>query len=343
MTGDHMASPSVTYTFSNSTTADASQVNQNFTDLINGLTDGTKDLSISALTCAGNVSLNGNTTIGNASSDTFTLTASLASSIPLSAHNTHDIGSVTTLGLRAIYFASSSATKTAKLQGPAVSSDVTLTLPASTGTVALNGRTVQNFTSGSGTYTTPAGCIAIRVRMVGGGGSGSGGGTASWGAGNNGNDTTFGTALLTASAGAGGAAPASSGGAGGSYTINSPAIGFGVVGGAGFSGGANMAAAMGGAGGGSALGGAGAPTFGAGGAGATNSGAGGAGGYGGAGGGGYGGEGGGAGGFIDALIIGPSASYSYSVGAASTGGTAGTGGNAGGAGAAGRITVEEYY
>ena len=129
-----MASPSVTYTFSNSTTADATQVNQNFTDLINGITDGTKDLSISALTCAGNATLNGNTTIGNASGDDFTLTASLASSIPIKTHNSYDIGAATT-GLRYLYFASSSATKTAKLIGPAISSDIVVTLPALTCTV----------------------------------------------------------------------------------------------------------------------------------------------------------------------------------------------------------------
>ena len=73
-----MANVSVSYTFSNSTTADATQVNQNFTDIINGTSDGTKDFSISALTCAGNVTFNGNTTIGNASSDDLTVTASLA-------------------------------------------------------------------------------------------------------------------------------------------------------------------------------------------------------------------------------------------------------------------------
>lgn len=132
-----MAAPTVTYTFSNTTTADATQVNQNFTDILNALTDGTKDLSISALTLAGNFTANGNTTIGNASSDDLTITASLASSIPLKTHNSYDIGSVTSKGLRAIYFASSSATKTAKLQGPATSSDVTLTLPSTTGTLAL--------------------------------------------------------------------------------------------------------------------------------------------------------------------------------------------------------------
>lgn len=73
-----MASPSVTYTFTNGTTSDGPQVSQNFTDLINSLTDGTKDLSISALTCAGTVSLNGNINLGNASGDTITVAGTYA-------------------------------------------------------------------------------------------------------------------------------------------------------------------------------------------------------------------------------------------------------------------------
>ncbi|CAK0739699.1 hypothetical protein CCP2SC5_1020027 [Azospirillaceae bacterium] len=85
-----MAYPSVTYTFSNSTTADASQVNQNYADIINGLSDGTKDLSVSAITAAGNVTFNGNTAIGNASSDTLTITAVLSSTIALGTTFTYD-------------------------------------------------------------------------------------------------------------------------------------------------------------------------------------------------------------------------------------------------------------
>ncbi len=65
-----MAGPSVTYTFVNATVSDASQVNQNFTDLVNGATDGTKDYNINALTAAGTATLNGNVILGNAASDT---------------------------------------------------------------------------------------------------------------------------------------------------------------------------------------------------------------------------------------------------------------------------------
>jgi hypothetical protein len=73
-----MANPSVTYTFTNGTTADGTQVSQNFTDLINSLTDGTKSLNIDAITAAGTATFNGNTVIGNASGDTSVVTATMS-------------------------------------------------------------------------------------------------------------------------------------------------------------------------------------------------------------------------------------------------------------------------
>jgi hypothetical protein len=97
-----MASPSYTYTLTNGTTADASQVMQDFNDILNGVIDGTKDLNINALTCAGAVTLNGNVTVGNASSDDLTVTASLASTIPIKTTASYDIGS-TSLLLRRLY------------------------------------------------------------------------------------------------------------------------------------------------------------------------------------------------------------------------------------------------
>lgn len=128
-----MPAPSVTYSFSNGTVADATQVNQNFTDLINGISDGTKDLSISALTVAGNFSATGSTnTIGNASSDDFVLTASLASTINIKTTATYNIGSAT-LGLAGIYFGANS--QTVRIIGSgSMSATWTLTLPVSAGT-----------------------------------------------------------------------------------------------------------------------------------------------------------------------------------------------------------------
>jgi hypothetical protein len=198
----------------------------------------------------------------------------------------------------------------------------------------------QLFTSGTGTYTTPAGVKYIIVWMVGGGGGGGGSGTgAAGGTGGAGGNTTFGG--LTANGGGGGANIAvSGGGAGGSYSGASAGEGFvGAIGGRASPG------TAGGNGGNSFFGGAGAGGYTTGDAAAANTGSGG-GGAGQA----YGastnvGNGGGAGGFIRFRINGPSATYSYGVGAAGTAGTAGGGANAaaGGAGAAGVIIVEEFY
>ena len=125
-----MAYPSVTYTFSNSTTADATQVNQNFTDLINGLSDGTKDLSISALTVAGTATLNGAITLGNATTDDITITGYLASSFIPKTNQTYDIGTPD-LGLRALYLGVASAgALTAKVIASAsIAADRIYTMP----------------------------------------------------------------------------------------------------------------------------------------------------------------------------------------------------------------------
>lgn len=211
--------------------------------------------------------------------------------------------------------------------------------------------TVQKFTSGSGTYTTPAGVAYIKVRMVGGGGGGAGGGSAGGTAAGSGGNTTFGTTLLVANGGAGGTYAAQSG-AGGTASLGSGPIGLALQGGSGGSptiqgssavnsisiaGGMGAATPFGGAGGGGYQGNAGQDAIantgsGAGGGpalpiiGAANSGGGGS-----------------AGGFVDAIIAAPAASYAYSVGASGTAGGAGTLGAAGGAGGSGIIIVEEYY
>lgn len=203
--------------------------------------------------------------------------------------------------------------------------------------------TRQVFTSSSGTYTTPANCLYIKVRMVGGGGGGGGSGNSgSGGAGGTGGNTTFST--FTASGGAPGSGTASSasqGGAGGAAsggTINfAGESGSNVAvntGGSNVGADGGSSAFFGGAGkGGSSTGG---------GSGITNTGGGG--------GGAYlvssasaGGSGGGGGGSVEGWISSPAATYSYAVGAAGTAGAAGTSGNNGGAGGSGYIIVEEFY
>jgi hypothetical protein len=83
-----MANPSVTYTFVNGNVADAIQVNQNFTDLINSLTDGTKTLNIDALTCAGAFTANGNVDLGNAAGDTVSITGTIDTDVTIKSTDT---------------------------------------------------------------------------------------------------------------------------------------------------------------------------------------------------------------------------------------------------------------
>lgn len=199
--------------------------------------------------------------------------------------------------------------------------------------------TVQKFLSSTGTYTTPAGCTYIRVRMVGGGG---GGGAADTNSGTDGGTSTFGTTLLSAGGGIKGVHAGGAGGAGGAGSLGTGPVGLAFSGASG-SGGWNSVLTMnvsGGAGGNSVFGGSGGGGLSgsAGSAAGTNTGSGGGGGSSGSA---SGGGGGGAGGYVDAIITSPLATYAYAVGAAGAPGSAGT--KAGGAGAAGLIIVEEYY
>jgi hypothetical protein len=220
---------------------------------------------------------------------------------------------------------------------------------AGAGGGTLTAPLITKYTTGTGNFTKTGSPLYLRVRMVGGGGGGAGSGTASAGNGSNGVATTFGTTLLSAGGGVG-ALASSYGGNGGASSLGTGPIGMALTGGMGAGGDqpgtGNFAA--GGAGGDS-------PFFGGGGkssnvavatttAGQANTG-----------GGGQGGStitpaasnncgsGGGSGGYVEAIISSPSATYAYAVGTGGAGGTAGTNGGAGGAGGTGAIYVEEYY
>lgn len=121
-----MAAPSVTYTFANSTIADATQVNQNFADLVNGVSDGTKDLSINDLQI-------------NSFSD------NIIPSLPYAV----SLGSLTK-GIKYLYLGSSdSAAHTVRLSGPVIATDWNFVLPADDGE---NGQFLM--TDGAGTASS---------------------------------------------------------------------------------------------------------------------------------------------------------------------------------------------
>jgi hypothetical protein len=239
--------------------------------------------------------------------------------------------------------------------GTANASDLTV---AQTKAMLNTAMTVQRFTTGSGTYTTPTSpaplYIKIKIAGAGGGGSGSGstagtpnaspGGSSTW-------SVHSGSAILTAAGGAsGGTNQGGLPGSGGAPTTAAGAtpivsISGGAGGGGGFSNSASTYAQAGGHGGVNAFGGGGKSGTGGGlgGDGAANTGAGGGGGAGAAVSNVSAGHGGGAGAYIEAFIGSPSASYDYAVGAGASGGTNGNSGFSGGAGGSGVIIVEEYY
>lgn len=129
-----MAAISVTYTFVNSTTADASQVNTNFTNIIDGTSDGTKDFTVGTVTSNGAVNFKGAITLGDGSVDDLTINGSLASSLLIKTTNSYDVGS-STIALRSMYLGSSdSAAKTVRLIAGVIGTSYTLTLPVSGGT-----------------------------------------------------------------------------------------------------------------------------------------------------------------------------------------------------------------
>lgn len=236
-----------------------------------------------------------------------------------------------------VYATVASATQVVMSGSGAPAASGTLTKSAGTGDATL-------------TFSEVKAPVYLSVKVAGGGGGGAGGGTSAGSAAGDGGQTTFGSSLLTANGGTKGTAVGggtSNGGAGGAVTVSAPAISVvAVTGGNGSAGGYEAAAGVyiaPGSGGVNPFGGsAGSLTAGAGNAGVTNTGAGGGGG------GttantGVSGGGGGAGGFIEAIITNPSATYAYAVGIAGTAGGAGTSGNAGGAGGSGVVIVTEYY
>lgn len=148
-----MPFPSVTYTFTNGNTADATQVNQDFTDIINGISDGTKSLNMSAGTFAGTLTANAAVTLGASAGNAITWNGSLNSSIPMVTTNTNDIAG-STIGLRSIYLADSgSNARTTRVIGAAIASSWTMTLPTSGGS---SGQHLQTDGAGVTSWVQPS-------------------------------------------------------------------------------------------------------------------------------------------------------------------------------------------
>lgn len=212
--------------------------------------------------------------------------------------------------------------------------------------------TKQVFTTGSGTYTTPANVLWIEIDLIGGGSGGGAGNSATLStAGGNTCWNTTGAACTTPVYQAGGGQGSSNAvdGAGGvvsgSGTCDWSAVG--QQGGTNVEAQSGIVGSTGGTGGATSHGGGGAPGLGgssAGTAAGANTGAGGGGGGQGNAATAFSGFGGSGGATCHVIINTPAATYTYAVGAGGAGATpGGTGGGVGGAGAAGLIVVYEHY
>jgi hypothetical protein len=328
---------------------------------------------VTSVTASGNLASSGGTTPAITLAAAPTLTGTNFTGIPLAALTTAPVTSVTGSGniassggatpnltFTGLLPIASGGTGTAS-PGEVAGSGIVLTGSFPTKTIALATAptlTGTNFTgvpisalsgtlptwqkflaAASGTYTTPAGALWIRVIAQGAGGGGGGSGTSP-GAAGSGGTTSFGSSLITC---AGGGPSSNQNGQSGSGCSFCPNAAINIQGGSGATA-PNIINGDGGSGGNSPLGGGGAGGSGGGGpgtAGAPNTGAGGGGAGIAAAGTSIGGAG--AGGYCNAIINTPSATYAYTVGALGTAGTAGGGGQAGGAGALGGIWVEEHY
>jgi len=234
---------------------------------------------------------------------------------------------------------SSDPTKLIRFEVDGLSAGATRVLTVSNLDFTLGKSPTKTLLSTSGTstatYTTPAGCIRLDIRMLGAGG---GGGASATNDGTVGANSVFGTMTCTGGTGGGnGAANGGSGGLGGAASNGD----FNVTGNRGCVGAKDTGNPSGGHGAGGVFGGSGSGgIFGAAGVGATGFGSGGGGGAGSvatlnaAG-------GGGAGGYLEKRITSPAATYTYIVGVKGVGGAAGT--NAGGDGFGGVILIDEYY
>lgn len=146
-----MAVPAVTYTFTNGTTSDATQVNTNFTNVIGAMTDGTADFTIGTISVAGAATFNGAVTLGNATADDLTFTGNLASSITVKTNATYNLGSSTS-ALLSIYLGNG-ANKTTRIIAGTVGTSWTFTLPNDV--PSITGQTMVFNTSGTAEFRYP--------------------------------------------------------------------------------------------------------------------------------------------------------------------------------------------
>lgn len=157
-----MAFITVTNTFTNGTTADATQVNTNFTDLIAGLSDGTKDINISAFTAGGVSTLNGNTTIGATSANTLSVVAVATFSSAINITPTTNQIVLGTTNKTTISATAPAASRTYTIPDAGANADFVMTKGAKT----ISGDTTFANTLAAGNVFTCAGTATFSQALI---------------------------------------------------------------------------------------------------------------------------------------------------------------------------------
>ncbi len=164
-----MPAPSVTFTFASGALASASQVNQNFTDVINGITDGTKALTVSSVNKLTLTAPSSSATLTIADgkvatvSNTLTFTGTDSSSVAFGTGGTVDYTALNQYNLQIGNSSNVKASTNTQLLGDVISQtrsqSATMTL-AAPGVVTSNGHAMA---LGDKFYFTTTGALPTGV------------------------------------------------------------------------------------------------------------------------------------------------------------------------------------
>lgn len=144
-----MAYISVTNQFVASAVANAAQVNQNYSDIVNGLKDGTKDLQISSAIVNSKLTAKGDVVIGTDLTNSFAVNGRLSSDLVPASSSTYSLGS-STFTFKTIYADEVNTTKVVSAsETPWAGSYEISTFVRSGGTNTLAGAINNTFTVNS--------------------------------------------------------------------------------------------------------------------------------------------------------------------------------------------------
>jgi hypothetical protein len=213
----HTVKGSITLNSGGGTTTVAGNLTVNSGSLVT-IGSATSFINGNATSFSGNISVDGNATLGNASTDTHTVNGSLTVTTGLTVNSSGLLVSGSGAQVNGDCIFGSASTNTHTLKGNLSLQDSPAAGPLKVGSTQARVYIGQQVFTSSGTYTPTTGTKAVRVRMVGGGGGGggAGGGASARCAGGGGSSGVYWEKWIAPGASiTGGAVTIGSGGAGG--------------------------------------------------------------------------------------------------------------------------------